>query len=125
MFEFLKNNIKNIFYCIATIAISLLIIEKLHVLYTVQSKEYKLEQQQKEYNQRVIQKRKKMDNQYIFDFKRVYLTYLNSRQLWVQDCQLSNTIKNLEDKMIHDGYNYAEISEIKLIGENKARASYQ
>lgn len=72
----------------------------------------------------IVQKRKDMNNQYILDFKRVYLTYFNSRRLWVQDCQLSNTIKNLEDRMIYDGYSYAEISEIKLMGENKARACY-
>ncbi len=63
--------------------------------------------------------RKKMDRFYTDEFELIYTNYLNSPQLVYQRAQLNNSIKATEEKMIKDGYSYAEAGIIKRKVLNK------
>jgi hypothetical protein len=62
--------------------------------------------------QTLLEKRKKDDELFTSEFIGIYKTYLKSVKRMVQDIQLNNSLTDLENKMVQDGYTHAEVGAI-------------
>lgn len=105
----MKNQNKNILYIVCIFGILLFCGDKIYRIWQYQCAE-------KVAKSELINKRILMDTFYTEEFQRAYTAYWNSEKKWLQDQQLYNTTKSIEDKMVKDGYNYAEAGEIKNKG---------
>ena len=129
----LKNNIIfYIFFLLVTVVIFFILLHKINNLetennYLIQNKINDLELEKNilsKQEQALTDQQNKMNDYYLYEFAYAYLNYLNGRRLWVQDCQLNNSIKELQHKMLQDGYKHFEIDEIKNEGKEIALDHY-
>jgi hypothetical protein len=68
---------------------------------------------EKSLQQTLLEKRKRDDELFTSEFIGIYKTYLKSVKRMIQDAQLNNSITDLENKMVQDGYTYAEVKGIE------------
>lgn len=97
---------KNFFFVIAGIGLLVLSAEKIYQFWQLRCNERMA-------HELAIATRRKMDQFYIGDFELAFRIYLSGEKKMLQDAQLNNTIKNIENNMIQDGYNHAEAGLIK------------
>lgn len=99
-------NSKNFLYSTLSIGILIFSFDKLYKLWKSNQDEI-IQQQQS------IEKRKQEDKFYIIEYQREFQAFLDSEKKMLQEVQLNNTIKDLENRMVHDGYTYAEVGAIR------------
>lgn len=99
-------NSKNFFFFAAAIGILILAGDKIYRLWQLHHDEQVMQAQ-------LIENRKQMDKFYMAEFERIYKTYINGQGNCFRNMHLNNSIKAIEAKMVHDGYNNAEAGLIQ------------